>query len=209
MPRKPRAVAVAPEDINYAGLSEELQEWVKQGQVDLYPGREPGKPVVRWAAGNLRGGHPGALVPGSGRTPNAVDAANGRKGAIKHTEEYKALMRRILSSEDGGAFESVMQGMIEAATGARKIQKYNCEHCGEENRIETIIPPNPIAGKALIEFMVGRAAQYAEVDVNAKVLLQELSILTAINPKDFMVPGFTPEQIEERKRIVDTVIVKE
>lgn len=210
MPRKKTAVAlpVAPDD-EFPGLDADAQNWVRQGQVDVYPGRDPGKPVIRWAAGNTLGKHPGALAPGSGVSPRTPSAENGKRGAIKQTAEYKALMQRILSADDGGAFEEVIQGMIHAAKGGTRIVKYDCEECHHENRVEIKDPPNPLAGKALIEFMIGRAPQHTEVDVNAKILMQELSVLTTINPQDFITPAFTPDEINERKRIVEATIVKD
>lgn len=196
-------------ELDYSALGPEQQQWVKDDQVIMYPGREPGKPVIRWSASNSLGKHPGALAPGSGVSPKHMDALNAKRGALKQTSEYKALLQRILTTEDGGGFDKIVGGMITAAMGAVRRVKFQCEHCGEKNDVTIQDPPNPLAGKTLMEFVLGRAPQYTEVDITARVLATSLAELMDVKPSDFASAGFTPEEVADRQRIVEAMVVRD
>lgn len=198
-----RSLIVIDDLTHYTGLGDEQIQWIRDEQVVVYPGRDPAKPVLRWAGTNTLGKHPGALAPGSGVSPGHVDSVNGKRGAIKNTNEYMALAQRILDSDDGGGFEKVLEATIRAATGSKGTEEFDCEECGHHNVVEIRRAPDPRAQKVLIETILGKPVQRAEVDMTLKSLQVTLSELIDIDPSELIRPGLTPEQVAERQRYVE------
>jgi hypothetical protein len=194
------------EDVSmYTGLSEENRELITLGQVVVWPGRDPAKPVLRWATDNVRRGKPGSVVLGSGVSPRHVDADNGRKGGFKNSTAWLELLQRRLDADDGGGFEAVIEGMFTAAVGGIKIEQHECSECGTVDEIEFSTPPDPRAGKILMEFLVPKPTQRTETDVHMTVIQAKLSELIDISAEDIASHELTDEEIETRRRIVEAV----
>ena len=187
-------------------LGPEQLDWVRTGQVDAYPGRDPRKPVLRWAAGNDLGKTAGTLVKGSGVSPGHVDASNGRRGAVKQTNEYIALMQRILAPTDGSAFEDVVMATMNAAIGGSKDTKVSCPECDHQFVATLDAPGDPRAQKLLMEMLAGGPTKRTETDINMRVLQADLSELVHIAPEKLanaFRPGLSAEEIALRREYVD------
>jgi hypothetical protein len=200
-------VDLATTDLSqYELLGDEQRAWILAGEVDIYPGRNPSKPVLRWTAGNTLGKPAGALAKGSGVSPAHVDAANGRKSGIKQTSEYVALIQRRLSAEDGGAFEDVIEATFTAAIGTSKSTKVTCPECEHQFYATLDAPGDPRAQKLIIETLAGGATKRTETDINMRVLQADLSELVNIDPAQIVNafrPGLSQEEIERRREYVD------
>lgn len=191
----------------YTGLSMENRQRLADGDVYAYEGKNPNKPVLRWAPGNKAEKRPGSLVPGSGISMSHVDAANGRMSRIKNTSEYIALSQRIIGAEDGGAYEQVISATLDAAIGTKKSTKVSCPDCGHSFWAELDAPGDPRSQKLVIEMMQGSAVKRSEVDVNMKSVQIELSELVYVDPKDLISTtfreGLSREDIQARREYVD------
>ena len=192
----------------FTGLTMEHRQLLADGQVYASEGRNPNKPVLRWAAGNLSEKRPGSLVPGSGVTISHVDAANARMSRIKQTSEYIALTQRIIGAEDGGAYEQVISATLDSAIGTKKQTKVSCPDCGHSFWAELDAAGDPRAQKLVIEMMQGSAVRRSEVDINMKSVQYDLSELVNIDPKQLIEttfrPGLSADTIKERKDYVDS-----
>ncbi len=191
---------------DYPLLGPEQISWIANGDVDVSPGKNPQKPVLRWASGNAQGRRAGALAPGGGAGINHKGAENGRKGAIKNTAEYLALAQRILSPEDAGGMEEVLQATRDSAVGTTKHTKVDCPECGHRFTAELKAPGDPRSQKILIELMIGGPVRRSEIDINMKSLqidLSELVELDASQLADLFRKPLSPEEVQARRDVID------
>lgn len=191
----------------YAKLGDKQREWIADGQVDVYPGRDPQKPVIRWSAANTIGKHPGALAEGSGVSPRHVDSENGKRGAVKNMNEYVALMQRIASPEDGGAFEKVFMATLATAMEQKKKTDVECPECGHGFKVEVTIAGDPRAQKLVLEMMAGPPTKRTETSIDMRVLQADLSQLIKVDPAmlaEAFRPGLSAEEIKRRQDFVAT-----
>lgn len=194
-----------PQTSDQYELSDEHRGLLDAGEVVAYPGRDPLRPVLRWASGNSRGRQPGALVPNTGVGPNHVDGANGRRGALKQMEEYRALFERIVTPEDGGQFEELVQSMMRISTGWEETVRaeVQCPHC--EGRHEATFavtkPPDPRAGIKMIEFLIGTAMQQTHGSLDVSVIQARLAEL--VPTSEVQAHSLSRDAMDERRRAVE------
>lgn len=188
----------------YPKLGPQQLEWVRDGEVVVYEGRDPEKPVLRWGPNNNLGKRAGMLVPGSGVSPNHADRQNSLRSSIKRTNEYVALTQRILDPGDGGGFEEVLVATRDSALGVEKDTKVSCPECGHDFVWSIKFPGDPRAQKILIEAMI--PTKKTEIDANVSVTQQQLSVLVEMTPSEMASifrPGLAEEEIKERREYIE------
>lgn len=194
------------DDYPWPKLAEDARQRIALGDYEVHPGRDPEKPVLRWAAGNSAGRRAGSLAKGGGVSPNHIDAENARKGRIKMTSEYLALAQRIIDANDGGGFEEVLEATRETAIGTTKVTRVQCPECNHRFDAELVAPGDVRAQKLILETFLGPGVRRSEVDINMKTIQMDLSQLVDMDPKDVVNTifreGLTPEEIERRKEYV-------
>lgn len=151
-------------------LAPDLLALYERGLVRVEPGRDPAKPVVRWAQGKDKG----RFAPGSGVTPVHFDSENGKKGALKQLPEYRALFERLIEESDDpsirGSFAWIIDYMFEAVEG-ESITK-ECPECG--HNVYMYKKPDITAAKYLIDQVAGKPIHRTEVDVDITTRHEEL-----------------------------------
>lgn len=148
-------------------LTPELRARVESGECEVLPGQSDSKPVVRKASGKP------VLVPGSGRYPNANNAADiSRKSAHKRTSNYREALEKLVPLEEGadkkGSFAWMLDQFMAAVVEERQTVK--CQHCGEEGVY--LRKGNPAQMYKLIENLSGKAKETRDVNVHSEELVQ-------------------------------------
>lgn len=171
-------------------LTPELRELWEQGEVVVSEGRDPEKPVVRWASGSKRGQY----APGSGVTPFHVDGDNSRKSAVKRTHAYRELLQSVVDEE---RFAWLLDKIFETVEGFSETKE--CPECGTPVTFEK----RPQAGPALklIEQLAGKATERKEVDVEMRSIHAELE--ARVDPKELIVHRLDPQERARRAEAVE------
>jgi len=189
-------------------LDPELLQQVQMGERTLHPGRDAYKPVIRYGP---KGAHPGALAPGSGVSPRHVDVENGRKGAIKQTKEYGALLERIIpANEDAdqwGSFGWLVTQGLRAAEGNKQSKNVTCSECGHVEAVEFAGKPDANAIIKLIEFLRGRATETREIDVRAAHIHKTLE--AGVDISELLVHALPPDEVAARRKALDAARAQE
>ena len=199
---RPNGVHEAIDNDVIRTLDPELLQQVQSGERTLHPGRAAYKPVIRYGPKGL---HPGALAPGSGVSPRHQDVANGRKGAIKQTKEYGALLERLIpateDTDQWGSFGWLVTQGLRAAEGNKQSKNVTCSECGHVDVVEFAGKPDANAIIKLIEFLRGRATETREIDVRAAHIHKTLE--EGVDVSELLVHALPPDEVAARRRALD------
>lgn len=183
-------------------LPPNLRDLAEAGKVVVSEGRNPAKPVVRWAEGPKRGG----FVKGSGVVAAHVDSDNGTRSAVKQTTEYRALMEKLVSLGDDpkarGSFAWLMDQMFEAIEGGWTKVEVKCPTCAEEFETQAWKKHDMTAATKLLDRLIPKAPQRTEVDIHATSIHMELE--ERFDPGTLRVNHVPPQDLERREHLLDT-----
>lgn len=176
-----------------AYLPKALKNKVIAGELQVFEGQNPEKPVILDTAGKL--------VKGSGRYPKANDPAEiGKQYGYKNSRNYNDAIKMLIPidgpAEQKGSFAWLVNQGFEAAEGSPQI--INCPECGHSGI--KVFKKDSNAIIKLIELVHGRAKESQEINVKSEQLIGILD--TRIPFDQLSVHSLTVEEIEERKRIV-------
>lgn len=185
----------------------EYREQILAGEIEVLPGQDPLKPVVRWADGPKKG----QILPGSGRYPRANDIAKvSRDTAIKRTKSYQEAMALLMDVEQGpevrGSFAWWYEQAMEAAEGSPQIVKIACPHedCSDPKHTQaaTAFKKDGNLIFRLLELKHGKAKETVEVNSQTQALIQVLE------QRDVVVTVYDvgDEALEERTRFVENLL---
>lgn len=172
---------------------------ILSGDVNVYPGRNPLKPVLYWNTGPRKG----KIAKGSGvsvfRDPS-VEKENGRKSTgLKNTNAYKELLAKYF---DDDRFHKLIQNLERATEGEEVKKKVTCDHCGESQVVVMYNKPDSNALKLAFEQLMGRAAQTTDINVKTASLYQ-------IIDERVSAPTITvwedADDADERKLLVESI----
>ena len=189
----------------YDLLTPELRAMVDTGEAFIEgAGQKPDKPIVKYTAN-------GRYVKGSGRSPNANDAAViGRTTAYKRTrsftEWFDAFIPSVREENPNAiiALDELLQSAAKVAQGWKEYQSFNCEQCHHENSVEVTVKPDTKMLMFLIERRVGKAKETQEINIRSEQIVQMLHDNTPIN--DIQVIDISAETRAARRLLVaDTV----
>jgi hypothetical protein len=199
-------VALVPADMRDAVKRVQASDgaWVEldaHGTLEVLPGQNPLRPVIRYASDLDDSTKRGQIVPGSGRYPNANDTAvMARSTAFKRSKSYRDAIEAAIPYDDPEArhsLEQLIETAFEAAEGSP--QTVVCPHavdgCKEKHVVAFRKDGNLIF--KLIELLVGKAPQTVELKGDLNVTLQE-----AMNARSapLEILHMTPEEAQARKR---------
>jgi hypothetical protein len=205
---RPEGVHKEIDDDVVRTLDPELLQQVQVGERTLHPGRDAYKPVIRYGP---KGQHPGALAPGSGVSPRHQDVENGRRGAIKQTKEYGALLERIIpaneDTEQWGSFGWLVTQGLRAAEGNRQKKDVTCSECGHIEAVEFAGKPDTNAIIKLIEFLRGRATETREIDVRAAHIHKTLE--AGVDISELLVNALPPDEVAARRKALEASRARE
>lgn len=205
---RPEGVHTEIDDDVIRTLDPELLRQVQVGERTLHPGRDAYKPVIRYGP---KGQHPGALAPGSGVSPRHQDVENGRKGAIKQTKEYGALLERLIpaneDTEQWGSFGWLVTQGLRAAEGNRQSKNVTCSDCGHVEVVEFAGKPDANAIIKLIEFLRGRATETREIDVRAAHIHKTLE--AGVDVSELLVNALPPAEVASRRKALEEARAQE
>jgi len=205
---RPEGVHKEIDDDVVRTLDPKLLQQVQVGERTLHPGRDAYKPVIRYGP---KGQHPGALAPGSGVSPRHQDVENGRKGAIKQTKEYGALLERIIpateDTDQWGSFGWLVTQGLRAAEGNRQHKDVACSECGHIETVEFAGKPDTNAIIKLIEFLRGRATETREIDVRAAHIHKTLE--AGVDVSELFVHALHPDEVAARRKALDAARAQE
>lgn len=185
-------------------VSDEVRQWVENGWASLKPGRDAKKPIITATAT-----HPtrrvGTRLPGSGVSEKHQDSANGRSGAIKQTQEYQALLRRLVGlgedPEDRNSLAWLVDQIKIGIEGGPITKRVSCPECAHTFMAEMYKQANAMGGIKLVELLTGRAAEFKEVDVNVKALHAQLA--ETVPMSELQVHTIDPREKERRQQAVE------
>lgn len=165
--------AVIEQDDLLSQLSEEHRTLVEAGVYTVFEGQD--YPVLRWAFGNKKGQY----VEGTGLPVNHVDLGLiSKRTGIKRTQEYKALMERLIppdaDSKKYGSFGWLINQGFVAAEGVDVVKAVTCPSCSVEFSVKMFKRPDGNALIKLIEMMVGRASEQKEINIRAEQIYRLL-----------------------------------
>lgn len=187
-----------------AFLPPHLLELAEAGDVVVSEGRNPEKPVVRWADGPKRGG----FVKGSGVVAAHVDSENGTRSAVKQTTEYRALMEKLVSlgddPEQRGSFAWLMDQMFEAIEGGWTKVEVKCPTCAEEFETQAWKKHDMVAATKLLDRLIPKAPQRTEIDIRSESIHVELE--ERFDPGTLRVNHVPPMDLERRERMLDVEV---
>jgi hypothetical protein len=170
-PFRPEGVHPDVPEAALQGLPADLKELVVRGQRTLWPGRDPLKPVIRYGPEHKRRGALAPLGTAGGVGPNHKDVGNGRRGGVKQTKEYQALLERAIPASDDpeewGGFAWLIEQGLEAAEGGDKTVPATCPECSHKFPVIAYKKHDTNAIIKLIEFVRGRATETKQVDVRS------------------------------------------
>lgn len=156
-------------------LTEEDAAAVVAGELTAWPGKDPKHPVLRYAAGNKAGGHPGALAPHSGHNPegrHGDGAYAGKSSAWKRTNAYRQVLEDAIkaegSAEEWGSWAWVIKKGLEAIDGGPVMKMAHCT-CGNVFPVEMYRKPDPTIYFKTVEHILGRATETKDINVNADI----------------------------------------
>ena len=176
-------------------VSPELRARVESGELELAPGQNPNKPVVRDSASK-------ALVKGSGRYPNANDAARtSRLTAHKRTTSYRQMLENLWPSEgDENVPRSLAWVSKQAALAAEgSPQTVTCTECG--HRWNHAFKKDGLLLFKILELLTGKARETQDVNIKSESLV---AVLNAREPvRDVIVHSIDPEIEKARREILD------
>ena len=205
---RPEGVHTEIDDDVIRTLDPELLRQVQMGERTLHPGRDAYKPVIRYGP---KGQHPGALAPGSGVGPRHQDVENGRKGAIKQTKEYGALLERLIPANEDvnqwGSFGWLVTQGLRAAEGNRQSKNVTCSDCGHVEVVEFAGKPDANAIIKLIEFLRGRATETREIDVRAAHIHKTLE--AGVDVSELLVNALPPAEVASRRKALEEARAQE
>lgn len=174
-------------------LPEDLRKRVEEGELQVFEGQKPEKPVLI--------DDKGRLVKGSGRYPNANDPAKiGRQYGYKNSKDYQDAMRKLIpidgDVDQKGSFAWLVTQGFDAAEGSP--QNIRCPNCDYKGLVAFKKDSNAII--KLIEMVHGRARESQDINVKSEQLIGILD--TRIPLDQLAVHSLTEEEIQERKNIV-------
>ena len=174
-------------------IPEDLRKRVEEGELQIFEGQKPEKPVLIDMAGRL--------VKGSGRYPNANDPVKiGKQYGYKNSKDYNEAIKKLIPldgpPEQKGSFAWLVNQGFEAAEGSP--QRIKCPSCGHNDLFAFKKDSNAII--KLIELVHGKARESQDINVQSSQLIGILE--TRIPLDQLAVHSLTDEEIEERKAIV-------
>ena len=176
-------------------LPEDLKAQVLEGELVVYEGQKPEKPVVL----NLKG----QLVKGSGRWPNANDpAAVGKSSGYKRSKDYHEAMRLLIpidgDADRRGSFAWLVEQGFAAAEGSP--QKIKCPECGYGGIHVYKKDSNAII--KLIEMVHGRATETKDINLTSNEWIQTLSERFSVT--ELTVHDVTDEEVRRREVLLES-----
>jgi hypothetical protein len=179
-------------------LSEENFARYEAGEIVVYPGQNPEKPVLRDAKTKV-------LVKGTGITPNHNDSAEiGRLHGYKQTNEYQAFLEghmdpAKIDAKDPNSLEWWWKAAQYAASPQPHEVTCPCG-CGHTFMAPVGKPDGNLIFR-MMERVFGKAMQRQEIDIKQTEIMQ---ILNEGVPVDMItIHTRTPEDIENRRKTIE------
>lgn len=137
------------------------------------PGKNDGKPVLRWASGDLKG----KLAPGTGIIPGSKTRGElSKETAWKRTAAYRDIMELVVKAdgdaEKWGSFAWVITNLLKGIEGGDVYLNLKCPHCHEDAKHKVWKRPDTQAGIKLVELFVGRATETKDISVTTKQIFE-------------------------------------
>lgn len=192
----------------------EYREQIIAGEIEVLPGQNPLKPVVRWADGPQKG----QILAGSGRYPRANDIAQvSKETAVKRTKSYQEAMNLLMDADAGpdvkGSFAWWYEQAMDAAQGHPTTVTVICPHanpddpdagCKDLSHSQRVIVQKKDGNLIfrLLELKHGKAKETVEVNAQTHAMIQVLE------QRDVVVTVYDvgAEALEERTRFVENLI---
>jgi hypothetical protein len=183
-------------------LTPELKERYDKGEVLVFPGQDPEKPVVRDAETKR-------LVKGTGITPHHNDVGQiSKETAWKRTNDYgdwlqsKLKISELPTPQDRESADWWWERAQEAAQHAyAEVKCPSCNHVWEHR-----------VGKQdgnlifkIMELVTGKATQKTEINIRQQEILQILN--EATERREITIHTLTPDEVERRRAVVDAQMV--
>lgn len=174
-------------------LPDELREQVESGELKVFPGQDPNKPV-------LRSSETGLIVKGSGITPKHVDMGQvSRDFAYKRRKNYRSALEEIVSAEGEGrgSFKWFVDKAMEAAEGSPT--PVDCPKCNHHFVANVKKDGNVIV--KMIEMLHGKAPITQDINIHDEAMLEILRSRT--NRVEYY--AITDEEKEQRKQALGLI----
>mgnify|MGYP001585791523 CR=1 FL=1 len=181
-----------------AVLPEPVRERVAVGELLVFPGQKPEKPVLRDAV-------TGALVKGTGLTPKHNDMALvSQKGAYKRRKGYREDFEIAVPADDNpkvvGSVGWIIAQLHKAIEGVMETIKVTCEECGHKQTVDAYRKVDSFAAIKLLELAHGRARETQDINVNVKELHKVLEERTPKN--EIRVHAIDPDEAKRRREVI-------
>lgn len=176
-------------------VEEDIRSRVIAGELELLPGQNPSKPVIREA-------ETGRLVKGSGRYLRANDPVEvGKATGYRKSKSYREGLELMISLEGDpdkvGTFPWLLNQAIDEARGYDL--DIDCPECG--HTVHTVKKRNAMFLFKFIEMMAGKARETQDLNIKSESLV---AILNAREPvREVVVHQIDPEVARQRREAID------
>lgn len=170
-------------------IPEDLRARVELGELELLPGQNPAKPVIREV-------DTGRLVKGSGRYPKANDIATISKAtAHTRTKSYREGLELLVPLEGTGkgSFTWLLNQAIDEAEGFDF--EVDCPDCG--NAVHVYKKRNAMFLFKFVEMLAGKARETQDLNIRSESLIEVLNRREAVT--DVVVHTIDPSIAQSRR----------
>lgn len=173
----------------------ELRAKVETGELEVLPGQNPAKPVIREVL-------TGRLVKGSGRYPKANDAAAVSKAtAYKRSSSYRQGLELMIPLEGDetkvGSFPWLLKQAIEEAQGYD--YEVRCPDC--DTPVHVYKKRNAMFLFKFVEMLAGKARETQDLNIKSESLV---AVLNAREPvREVIVHSIDPEIARQRREAIE------
>lgn len=177
----------------------EYRDQILAGDIEVLPGQNPEKPVVRWAVGEKKG----QILPGSGRFPRANDAgAVSKATAYKRSASYQEAMNLLMPADRDetvkGSYAWWYNQAMQAAEGSPQTVRIVCPHedCTDSQHTQSAVAFKKDGNLIfkLIELKHGKAKETVEVNTEAR------QIIELMEQREIVVHVYGLDSVEEESR---------
>lgn len=179
----------------YTHLPPILIARARKGEVEVLPGQNPSKPVVREVG-------TGRLVPGSGRYPRANDPAHlGKTTAYKHSKSYREALEALFPVDGDesrpGSLAWLAKMCREAGEGSP--QTIDCPECGYHGL--HVYKKDGLLLFKLVELLTGKARETQDLNIKSESLIAVLN--GRVSTDEITVHTIDPATARARREVIE------
>ena len=172
-----------------------VQARVESGELELLPGQNPARPVIREV-------QTGRLVAGSGRYPKANDAAQvSRDTAYKRTTSFRHGLEEMVQMDGPadrvGTFPWLLNQAIDEAKGYDF--EITCGDCGSP--VHVVKKRNAMFLFKFIELLAGKARETQDLNIKSESLVAVLNTREAMG--EITVHTIDPATSRSRREAIE------